>query len=199
MEPEEPRPCTYTDCRICFLSEAALRRHVRNFHCSLRDFTCPSCVRTYRDAPSLNTHLVRVHGMSLAQVKPENQVVTCAQCRVAIKSQEALNSHLQVHKVDAMQAKLAAGISPKKSLRPDSTECTERLKFEENGQVTGLELFCYMCSGNVEGEMYYVHMRRHAEALSRASRETADMLAKYLRTTEEAGAVFVRKTPVFEN
>lgn len=108
-------------------------------------------------------------------------------------------SHMQVHKVDAMQAKLAAGISPKRALRPDSTESSERLKFEDCKLEGELELFCYMCSGNVEGEMYLVHMRRHAEALSRASRETADLLAKYLRTTEEAGAVFVRKTPNCES
>lgn len=192
LEPEEPRPCPYTDCPVSFISEAALKRHIRNVHSSLRDFTCPTCARSCRNAVLLSAHMLKTHGQAMTPMKPEIRVA-CGQCRVVLKSQEALLSHMQVHKVDAMQAKLAAGISPKKALRPDSTDHTERLKFEESGSEECIELFCFMCSCNVDGELYYAHMRRHAEALSKASRETADMLAKYLRTTEEAGAVFVRK------
>ena len=85
-------------CSLCpssFLSETALKRHVREIHHEgPKAYLCTLCGKSFATGNMLNHHIKRIHEKSLEEVKTR----ICNLCQEEFKSRYELNNHkLRVH------------------------------------------------------------------------------------------------------
>ena len=85
-------------CSLCpssFLTESALKRHVREIHHEgPKAYLCTLCGKSFATGNMLNHHIKRIHEKSLDEVK----IRVCNLCQEEFKSRYELNNHkLRVH------------------------------------------------------------------------------------------------------